>query len=103
MPTVLCPSVTFLDPGGSCERGTLIACPSVVVLIRRLINEPFDLEHGCRQEGRQDEEAQNSYKGAILNSWVHPDERDQQQGRDAKGDRRKDRDWVGGSLSLDGW
>ncbi|MGF9758275.1 hypothetical protein AAII07_24040 [Microvirga sp. 0TCS3.31] len=62
----------------------------MAILIRRLISQPFDLEHNGSDKGRNDEEGHNGREGPILNSGVHPNQRDQQQSRNAKGDGGKD-------------
>jgi hypothetical protein len=66
----------------------------VVIGVRGLISEPLDLEHRCRDKGREHEKAQNGRKGPVLDSWVHADQRDQQKSGNAKGDRSENVDWV---------
>ena len=69
---------------------TLTTRPSVAILIRGLINKPFDLKYDRSDKGRQDQEAQNGHESTILNGWVHPNQRDQQQRRNAQSDCGKD-------------
>lgn len=66
----------------------------VVIRVGGLIDKPLDLEHNCRDEGRQNKEAEDNHEGAFLNAGVHPDERDQQQRRNTKGDGGKNEDRV---------
>jgi hypothetical protein len=68
--------------------------PSVVIGVRGLINQPFNLEHHSRDKGREQEKAQDGRKGPLLDSGIHPDQRDQQQSRNAKGDGSKEVDGI---------
>jgi hypothetical protein len=67
---------------------------SVMLLVGGLVSQPFDLEHHSRDKGGDDEEGHNGREGPFLNAWIHPDQRDQQQSRNAEGDRAKNLDRV---------
>ena len=68
--------------------------PSMGISVGGLINESLDLEHHCRDKGREQEKAQNGRKGAFLDPRVQSDQRDRQQSRNAEGDGSKDIDGV---------
>lgn len=62
----------------------------MVPLVGGLISKPLDLEHDCRDKGRDDEESHNGREHPVLDAWIQPDQRDQQQGRDAQSDGGKE-------------
>ena len=67
----------------------------MLALVGGLISEPLDLEHQRRDKGRDDEEGHDGRKCPVLDAWVHADQGDQQQGRNAKGDGGKEVERVG--------
>ncbi len=72
-----------------------MTCASVLALVGRLISKPLDLEHHRSDKGRGDEEGHDGRERPVLHSWIHADQRDQQQGRNAKGDSGKEVERVG--------
>ncbi len=61
----------------------------MMIRVRRLISKPLDLKNHGNDERGAYKERQNIGKGPILDSGVHPDQRDEQQSWDTKGYRRE--------------
>jgi hypothetical protein len=68
----------------------------MMIMLGWLVGEFLDLEGRSNNKGRDHNERHNIAEGTLLYAWIHPDQRDHQQGRDTKRDSSNDVDRVDG-------